>query len=102
MGAAIHLLLPGDAAWYTVAFGVGSGVMEVFVPYHRYVRVLKWLTLALLAYVATVFVVKIDWVQVAHTTLLPHLSFGKADVTAIEAIFTWAWGRPTSSRSSSS
>jgi NRAMP (natural resistance-associated macrophage protein)-like metal ion transporter len=87
MGAAIHLLMPGDAAWYTVGFGLGSLALEVLVPYHRYVHALKWLTLALFAYVATVFVVKIPWGEVLHATLLPHLSFGKADITAIVAIF---------------
>jgi NRAMP (natural resistance-associated macrophage protein)-like metal ion transporter len=87
MGAAVRLLLPGEAGWYTVAFGVLSVVLEVMVPYHRYVRVLKWLTLALLAYVATVFVVHVDWGRVLHDTLLPRLSFDKGAVTAIVAIF---------------
>ena len=87
MGEGIHLLLPGAAGWYTAAFGLGSVVLEVLVPYHRYVRVLKWLTLALFAYVATVFVVKVDWAQVLHATFLPRLSFDKAAVTAVVAIF---------------
>ena len=87
MGEGIHLLLPGEAAWYTVGFGLVSVVLEVMVPYHRYVRVLKWLTLALFAYVATVFVVKIDWAQVLRATFLPRLSFDRSSVTAIVAIF---------------
>jgi NRAMP (natural resistance-associated macrophage protein)-like metal ion transporter len=87
MGAGIHLLLPGEAGWYTVAFGLLSVVLEVMVPYHRYVRVLKWLTLALFAYVATVFVVKIAWGQVLHATFLPRLSLNRDYVTAIVAIF---------------
>jgi len=87
MGEGIHLLLPGHAGWYTVGFGVLSVALEVLLPYHRYVRVLKWLTLALLAYVATAFVVEIPWGRVAHDTVLPKLSFGKDDVTAIVAIF---------------
>jgi len=87
MGEAIHLLLPGAAGWYTVGFGLASVALEVLVPYHRYVHVLKWLTLALLAYVATVFVVRIDWGQVLHDTLLPRLTFSRDAVTAIVAIF---------------
>jgi len=87
MGEGIHLLLPGHAGWYTVGFGLVSVVLEVMVPYHRYVSVLKWLTLALLAYVATVFVVKIDWNQVLRATFLPHLTFDKGTVTAMVAIF---------------
>ena len=87
MGEGIHLLLPGAAGWYTVGFGLLSVAMEVLVPYHRYVRVLKWLTIALLAYVATAFVVNIPWARVAHETFLPRLSLGKDYVTAIVAIF---------------
>ena len=87
MGSGIQLLLGGEAGWYTVAFGLISVVLEVMVPYHRYVRVLKWLTLALFAYVATVFVVKIPWGQVLHETFLPRLSLNKDYVTAIVAIF---------------
>jgi len=87
MGEGIHLLLPGRAAWYTVGFGVLSVVLEVMVPYHRYVNILKWLTLALLAYVATAFVVDVPWGRVVHDTFLPPLSFGKDYVTAIVAIF---------------
>jgi NRAMP (natural resistance-associated macrophage protein)-like metal ion transporter len=87
MGAAVRLLLPGEAGWYTVAFGLLSVALEVWVPYHRYVHVLKWLTLALFAYVATVFVVQVDWGRVLHDTVLPKLSFDKAAITAIVAIF---------------
>jgi NRAMP (natural resistance-associated macrophage protein)-like metal ion transporter len=87
MGSAVQLLLGGAAGWYTVAFGVLSVVLEVMVPYHRYVHVLKWLTLALFAYVATVFVVHIAWGRVLHDTFLPPLAFDKGYVTAIVAIF---------------
>jgi NRAMP (natural resistance-associated macrophage protein)-like metal ion transporter len=87
MGEGIHLLLPGQAGWYTVAFGLLSVVLEVLVPYHRYVHVLKWLTLALFAYLATGFFVQIPWGQVLHDALLPKLTFDKSAVTAIVAIF---------------
>ncbi len=87
MGEAIHLLLPGHPAWYTVGFGVLSVVLEVMVPYHRYVKLLKWLTIALLAYVATAFVVDVPWGRVAHDTFLPPLSFSGDYATAIVAIF---------------
>ena len=87
MGASVQLLAGGQAAWYTIAFGIVSVVAEVLVPYHRYVRVLKWLTLALFAYVATVFVVQIPWGQVLHDTFLPKISLTKDYVTTIVAVF---------------
>ena len=38
----------GDAHLYTLAFAAFSLWAIVFVPYHRYVGLLKWLTLSLL------------------------------------------------------
>jgi len=61
MGAAAALVLPGRAAWYALGFGIVSLLLQVFLPYERYVRVLKWLTLSLFAYVAVAFAVDVDW-----------------------------------------
>ena len=68
LGCAAALVLPvrGDLA--AVALGVLCGGLLIMVPYSRYVSVLKWLTLALLAYVATVFVSSVDPVQLRRST----------------------------------
>jgi NRAMP (natural resistance-associated macrophage protein)-like metal ion transporter len=87
MGDALTLLVGGPAKVYTVVFGVGSLVLQLFVPYHRYVRVLKWLTLALLAYVAVVFTVRIPWLEVMKGTLWPHLSLSSDSITTLVAVF---------------
>ncbi|MFZ6647071.1 NRAMP family divalent metal transporter [Undibacterium sp. TJN25] len=87
MGEAMTLLTGGSAQWYAIGFGLLSVLLQVLVPYHRYVRVLKWLTLALLAYVATVFVVRIPWQQVALHTLLPHISLKTDYITTVVALF---------------
>ncbi|MCH8623004.1 divalent metal cation transporter [Undibacterium sp. TS12] len=87
MGEALKLIIGGQAHYYALGFGLFSLVLEVFVPYRRYVRILKWLTLALLAYVATVFVVRIPWAQVAVSTLMPQLSWNRDYVTTVVAVF---------------
>src|SRR5262249_42625965 len=87
MGAAARLVTGWDAHILTVAFAVASLGLQVFVPYHVYVRYLKWLTLALFAYVAVIFAVKIDWVETLARTLIPHLAFSPAALTTIVAIF---------------
>src|SRR5271156_6059542 len=58
MGAAAKLLFPGPVLLYTVSFGILSLLLQIFVPYDRYVKYLKWLTMALFAYVATAIVVR--------------------------------------------
>jgi NRAMP (natural resistance-associated macrophage protein)-like metal ion transporter len=87
MGEAATLIVGGSAKVYTVIFGVGSLLLQIFVPYHRYVRVLKYLTLALLAYVGVVFTVHIDWWAVAKGTLMPRLLDGADYITVMVAVF---------------
>lgn len=87
MDDALKLLIGGHAHLYVIGFGVVSLVLQIFIPYTRYVRVLKWLTLALLAYVATVFVVHTPWILVLKGTLLPHLSWKPEYITTVVAVF---------------
>jgi Mn2+/Fe2+ NRAMP family transporter len=87
MGDALKLLVGGPAHLYAFGFGSISLLLQIFIPYNRYVRVLKWLTLALLAYAGIVFVVKIPWGEVAVKTFLPQLSWKSGFVTTIVAVF---------------
>jgi len=73
MGAAGRLVSGLDQHLLTLAFAAVSLILQVFVPYHRYVSFLKWLTMSLFAYVAVVFAVHIDWAEVAIRTVLPQL-----------------------------
>ena len=87
MGAALKLLIGGSARWYAIAVGTISVVLQVFVPFPRYAPLLKALTLALLAYVATVFVVKVPWGEVLYETIMPSLSLKAEYVVAVVAVF---------------
>jgi len=61
--------------------------LQLFVPYHRYVRFLKWLTLSLLAYVAVLFTVHIPWMEVLRRTVWPHFSFDGDGAAVVVAVF---------------
>lgn len=76
MAEALRLLVGGSAHVYAVTFGLLCLVLQVFVPYQIYVRWLKWLTLALLAYVGVVFTLHLDWWQIAREVIHPKLSLG--------------------------
>jgi len=71
MGEGVRLLVGGHAALYVVAFGALSIVCQVAFSYERTVRVLKWLTLGLFAYVAVILSVSVPWRQVAIEGLAP-------------------------------
>jgi NRAMP (natural resistance-associated macrophage protein)-like metal ion transporter len=87
MGAALRLLVGGSSALYVVVFAALSVFLEVYVSYSRYVSVLKYLTLSLLAYVATVFAVHVPWLKVLHDIALPPLSLDKDYILAVVAVF---------------
>ena len=82
MGEAVGLLVGGPHLFFVVAFGALCAAMQIFLQYTRYVSVLKWLTLALFAYVATLFVVHIDWGELARGLLpTPSLDAGYWQMT---------------------
>ena len=86
MGDAAAMVLHGRGAWYVVGFGVLSLLLQVFLSYDRYVRVLKWLTLSLFAYVGVVFAVDVDWPAALKGLLLPSFAWNKENVTTVVAI----------------
>jgi Mn2+/Fe2+ NRAMP family transporter len=87
MGDAVRLLAGGPALIYVVLFSGVCVALQVGLKYKRYVSVLKWLTLALFAYVATLFVVKVDWLALAKGLVLPKISADPAYLSVIVAIF---------------
>ena len=87
MGEAAALFLPGQAHLLTVVFALLTLGLLIFVPYHRYVWILKWLTLSLFAYVAVAFIVKVPWGEVAIRTVWPQFKVDKDSLTMIVAIF---------------
>ncbi|MFN3548592.1 MAG: NRAMP family divalent metal transporter [Mesorhizobium sp.] len=87
MGAAARLVLGWGETLFAILFAAGSLLLQVFVPYHRYVHVLKWLTLALFAYVGVLFAVQIDWRAVALGTVWPQIAWTQEAFTIVVAVF---------------
>lgn len=89
MGAAARLAT-GAADWsdhlFTVGVALFTVTLQLFLPYRRYAGALKWLTLTLLAYVALLVMVKIDWTNVAKGLVWPRIA-GKEVIINIVAIF---------------
>lgn len=74
IGAAAQLIFGGNLNAYALAFGLFSILLQIYLPYRRYVLYLKWLTLALFAYVATAFVVHVPWHAVLRDTFIPAIT----------------------------
>ena len=86
MAAAVNLLIGGPTLLYVWLFGLLCVVLQIWVRYSRYGSVLRWLTLSLLAYVATVFVVHVPWAEAASGVLWPHLTLSRDALTAVVAV----------------
>ncbi len=87
MGAATGLLIGGDIRLAAIGFVIVSLLLQLFVPYHRYVAMLKWLTLSLLAYCGVVVSVHIDWFEVAARIFWPRLAATPEALTTVVAVF---------------
>jgi Mn2+/Fe2+ NRAMP family transporter len=81
--AALNLMIGGPTALYCVLFAAISLVLQVWIPYQKYAGILKWMTLSLFAYVATAFVVRIDWAKAIQGTLIPRLSLSPEYLQAL-------------------
>jgi Mn2+/Fe2+ NRAMP family transporter len=86
MGAAAQLILGGNINAYALLFGIASLLLQIAVPYRKYVHYLKWLTLALFAYVATAFVVHVPWPAAVRATVAPSLSWNADYWIALVAV----------------
>lgn len=76
MAASMQLLVPQvPFGALAVAFALLMLVLEIFVPYKTYVRMLKWLALTLFAYMITAFIVDVPWQEAITKTLIPQLQF---------------------------
>src|SRR3989338_4106643 len=75
MAAAANLLVPIPFDLLTVMFTAVILFLEIYVNYRPYARILKWLSLSLLAYPLTLFVVHQPWGEIIRATFLPHLEF---------------------------
>jgi Mn2+/Fe2+ NRAMP family transporter len=100
MGDAAKLLFGGPALLYITIFGLGICVATIRLRYSQIAGVLKWLAVALFAYIITAFLVKPDWsvvfkavthptwpsshlmwatlVAILGTTISPYLFFWQA------------------------
>src|SRR5271167_313364 len=82
MGEVAELVTGFNRHLMTAVLVIATLLLQIFIPYHRYVRFLKWLTLCLLAYAAVLFCVHVPWGEVALRTLWPHFT-PNADAAAV-------------------
>jgi NRAMP (natural resistance-associated macrophage protein)-like metal ion transporter len=86
MAEALRLLIGGPRILYTILLAGVCIVVPIRVSYANYARVLKGLTLALFAYVATIFTLHLQWRMVLRGMFFPWQSFEPAQLKILVAI----------------
>lgn len=87
MANAVQLIRPHFSfGWLVVGFSLFILLLQIFTPYVRYARYLKWLALVLFAYIFSALLAHPDWHTVFKNAFLPHITFTKDSILLICAI----------------
>lgn len=87
MANAVQLLVPGmNFALLVICFTFFILLLQVFTPYVKYARYLKWLALVLFAYILSALLAHPDWHTVVQHAVIPHITFSKNQLELICAI----------------
>ena len=87
MGEAAGLIAGFGQHAFTVLFALASILLQLFIPYKRYARLLMVLTLSLFSYVAVVFLVHIDWTAAGLAMFGIGAELSRRAATTIVAVF---------------
>ncbi len=86
IGAAVNMFVPIPISLLVVPIAVAIVALQVWGSYRLIVRVFKWLTLSLFAYIIAAFLAKPDWSRVLMSTFFPTLELTGQYITTIVAI----------------
>ena len=86
LGAAAGLIIHLPAAALMIIFTFVILGLEITVSYRRYAKILKWLTVSLLAYPITALFVHEPWGTIARATVVPHIQFSASFFYVITAV----------------
>ncbi|MEK7471580.1 MAG: divalent metal cation transporter [Patescibacteria group bacterium] len=88
MVASARLIIPSiPFPVLAIVFALLIILLEVLIPYRTYIRILKWLAMALFAYFITAFLIAVPWVDALKSTLIPQIQFNKSFLYIIVGIF---------------
>ncbi len=86
IAAAVNLLVPIPIAWMIVPVAATILLLQIFGSYLLIARTFKWLSLALLAYIASALFAHPDPVEVLKGTVVPAIRFDSTFLSTVVAI----------------
>lgn len=98
MAAATQLFVNAPLSAIVILYAIIIVLLEIFITYGAYARILKWLAVALLAYPLTALLIGQDWAEIFSNTftLTPQINFqtiyifvGMLGTTISPYLFFW-------------
>ena len=87
MAATTQLLFPTlPYIGLAIFFALVCVMLQVFIPYRQYAKILKWLAIALFAYPVTAFLVGQPWDEVLTRTFIPNIQLDSSTIYIIVGI----------------
>ncbi|KKR17798.1 MAG: Natural resistance-associated macrophage protein [candidate division CPR2 bacterium GW2011_GWC1_41_48] len=87
MTSSTRLLIPNvNFTLILIAYTVIVLLLVLFVRYHTYSKILKFLVISLGAYIATGIITRPDWSMVLKSALIPQIQFNKDFLMAMVAV----------------
>lgn len=86
MAAVVRMFVTVPQLPAVVAIAVIVAAAEILIPYHRYARVLRWLCLSLLSYVAVLAVAKVSWSSVGTGLTTIRFNGDRTDIAMLIAL----------------
>lgn len=78
MAASVQMLTGTSFLFWLAIITVGTTLMQIIIPYKKYVIFLRVMGLTLLVYLATMILARQNWNEVLFYTLYPHIEFSPA------------------------
>lgn len=85
MAASVKMLVGGSVTLWAVLIALIIILLQVFIAYHSYSKILIFLTLFLSAYVITAFITVDSWLEVLKFTFVPHIKLNKDFIVVLTA-----------------
>ncbi len=98
MAASMQMLFNFNYFYWLAIMAIFIVWMQIAIPYNKYIKYLQWLSLTLVVYLVTAFLVKHDWATLAWDTFIPQIELnldflmiiiGLAGTTISPYLFFW-------------
>jgi Mn2+/Fe2+ NRAMP family transporter len=86
MADSAEMLTGLKSLWFVPLFGIAITAASIWCRYEQIAQILKWLALALMAYVVAGFMINPNWSQVLWSTIIPTLPKSQAMWSTLVAI----------------